>query len=73
VLGGAVAPIISVALLEATGSPMSVTLYVVAALAITIAAVFVSHETSEVELERAAKEEEREIVERPDAFEPAAR
>jgi metabolite-proton symporter len=73
VLGGALAPIISVALLDATGSPMSVTLYVVAALAITIVAVFLSHETSEVELERAAKEEEREIVERPEAFESAPR
>jgi metabolite-proton symporter len=73
VLGGALAPIISVALLEATGSTLPVALYVVGALAITIGAVLASRETSEVELERTAKPEEREIVERPEAFEPALR
>jgi metabolite-proton symporter len=73
VLGGALAPIISVALLEATGSTLPIVFYVVGALAITIGAVLVSRETAEVELERTAKPEEREIVERPEALEPALR
>jgi metabolite-proton symporter len=73
VLGGALAPIISVALLEATGSTLPIVLYVVGALAITIGAVLVSRETAEVELERTAKPEEREIMERPEELEPAVR
>ena len=67
VLGGALAPIISVALLEATGSSLSVTLYVVFALAITIGAVAISRETSEEQLEDTEKAEEKEIVEQPEA------
>ena len=68
VLGGALAPIISVALLEATGSSLSVTLYVVFALAITIGAVAISRETSEEQLEETEKAEEKEIVEQPEAL-----
>jgi MFS family permease len=60
-------------LLEATGSTLPIVLYVVAALAITIGAVLVSRETAEDELERTAKPEEREIVERPEAIEPSLR
>ena len=73
VLGGALAPIISVALLEATGSSLSVTLYVVFALAITIGAVAISRETSEEQLEETEKAEEEKIVEQPEALGGASR
>ena len=73
VIGGALAQIISVALLEATGSTLPIVLYVVGALAITIGAVLVSRETADDELERTAKPEEREIVEQPEALKPALR
>jgi len=50
VLGGALAPIVAVALLSEFESPLSVSLYVVIALAITIAAVLFSHETAAADL-----------------------
>jgi metabolite-proton symporter len=67
IFGGALAPIIAVALLARFGSTLPISIYLVVALAITIAAVLVATETSKVELE-AAKPEEREIVEHPEAF-----
>jgi len=62
VFGGALAPIIAVALLERFGSPFPITLYVVIALAITMAAVLFSHETAAVDLD----------AQRPDEAAPGA-
>lgn len=63
VLGGALAPIISIALLDRFSTWMAVALYVGAMLLITIAAVFAAQETSTMDL-HAEKPEERAIIER---------
>ncbi len=70
IFGGALAPIIAVALLARFGSTLPVSVYVTVALAITIGAVLVATETSMVDLEQ-AKPEERAIVEHPESFRPA--
>ena len=51
ILGGALAPIISVALLDRFGTSVAVSLYVVAMLALTGACVFLAPETSQIDLE----------------------
>jgi metabolite-proton symporter len=68
VAGGALAPIIATALLAATDSSLTVSLYVAAALVVTLVSLAVAEESAGRDLEAAAKEEEREIVERPEAF-----
>jgi metabolite-proton symporter len=50
VLGGALAPIIAVALLDRFGSPWAIALYVFASLLITITAVLMARETATLEL-----------------------
>jgi metabolite-proton symporter len=50
IFGGALAPIISVALLSATGSTWAVAVYVIAMLAITVIALVVSDETAHADL-----------------------
>jgi MFS family permease len=59
VLGGALAPIISVWLLDRTGSAWPVTIYVVAMLVITIVSVLVAPETAGTDLAETTPEEER--------------
>jgi len=71
ILGGALAPIIAVALLSATGSTLAVCAYVVATLAITIVAVLLARETADVDI-AAESEEERRIAERSEELHPAA-
>jgi MFS family permease len=73
VAGGALAPIISTALLAAYDSSLAVSLYVAAALAVTLGALVAARETSGRDLEEAAKPEEREVVEDPDALASARR
>ena len=67
IFGGALAPLIAVALLARFGSAIPVSIYVAVALALTIVAVLVATETSKVDLDQ-AKAEERAIVEHPEAF-----
>ena len=62
VLGGALAPIISIALLDRFDTWVAVALYVAAMLLITIVAVFFAPETSKIDL-HAEKPEERAIIE----------
>ncbi|MDF5758132.1 MFS transporter [Spongiactinospora sp. TRM90649] len=50
VLGGALAPIISLALLEATGTTVAISLYVLAMLALTVAGLVVAPETRDLDL-----------------------
>ncbi|MCK2243040.1 MULTISPECIES: MFS transporter [unclassified Crossiella] len=50
VLGGALAPLISLALLESTGSWVAIGIYVAAALLLTIGALIVAPETSRVDI-----------------------
>ncbi|MEU4424303.1 MFS transporter [Actinoplanes sp. NPDC024001] len=50
ILGGALAPIISIKLVQATGSAFAVSAYVLAALLITLAALWFAPETSRVDL-----------------------
>jgi metabolite-proton symporter len=64
VFGGALAPIISLTLLDRFGTPHAVSLYVVAALAITVVALAVAPETSKIDL-NAEKADERRIVDAP--------
>src|SRR6266540_4148855 len=64
VLGGALAPIISIALLDRFDTWVAVALYVAAMLLITIVAVFAAQETSKIDL-HAEKQEERAIIETP--------
>ena len=54
IIGGALAPIISVALLDRYGSSTAVSLYVVLALIVTILAVLAAPETSRIDLHDAA-------------------
>ena len=70
IFGGALAPIISVALLARFGSTTPISIYLAVALALTIVAVSVARETSRLDLEE-AKAEERRIVEHPEAFRTA--
>ena len=58
VLGGSVAPLISVALLAAFDSWVPIAIYVVAALLFTFAALWAAPETSHVALEEAERVEE---------------
>jgi metabolite-proton symporter len=69
VLGGALAPIISIALLDRFDSPLPVALYVVAGLLITIVSVWLAPETANIDLhdERA---DERRIVQDPGRLRP---
>jgi MFS family permease len=62
VVGGALAPIISIALLDRFDTWVAVALYVVAMLLITIVAVLAAQETSQIDL-HAEKAEERAIIE----------
>jgi len=64
VIGGALAPIISIALLKRFGSSVAVSLYVLAGLAITIASVLLAPETAHADL-HAERQEERAILEDP--------
>jgi metabolite-proton symporter len=68
VAGGALAPIIATALLAAFDSSLAVSLYVAAALLVTLVALALAEESAGRDIEAAAKEDEREIVERPEAF-----
>jgi metabolite-proton symporter len=62
IAGGALAPIIATALLAAWGTSLAVSLYVVAALTVTVVALLVAPETAGEDLEEAAAEEERAIA-----------
>jgi metabolite-proton symporter len=62
VLGGALAPIISIALLDRFDSSVAVSLYVLFGLAITIVSVLLASETAHADLQ-AEKQEERAILE----------
>jgi metabolite-proton symporter len=62
VLGGGLAPIISLKLLDAYGTPTAVAVYVAAALAITVVALLFAPETRDADL-TAEREEERRILE----------
>ena len=64
VLGGALAPIISIALLKRFGHPLPVSLYVLAGLVITLVSVLLAPETAHADL-KAEKQEERAILEDP--------
>jgi metabolite-proton symporter len=57
VIGGALAPIISVALLDRFGSPVPIAIYVVAALVITVVAVLLAKETAAADLRAEDPEE----------------
>jgi metabolite-proton symporter len=69
ILGGALAPIIATALLAATDSSLAISVYVLAALVVTLVALAAAPETARRDLDAAAKEEEREVVETPERFE----
>jgi metabolite-proton symporter len=64
VLGGALAPIISIALLDRFGSPLPVSLYVLAGLVITMVSVWLAPETARIDLHE-EKPEERRVVQDP--------
>ena len=64
VLGGALAPIISIALLDRFGSPLPVSLYVLGGLAITTVSVWLAPETARIDLHE-ERADERRIVEDP--------
>ncbi|GLW07816.1 MFS transporter [Microtetraspora sp. NBRC 13810] len=55
VLGGALAPIIAVALLEATGSTTSISLYVLGCLALTVVGLAIAPETRDLDLSTGEK------------------
>jgi MFS family permease len=57
IIGGALAPIISVALLDRFGSSTAVSIYVLATLVITILAVLAAPETSRIDLQDATMPE----------------
>ena len=63
VLGGALAPIISIALLGRFSTWVAVSVYIAAMLVITIGAVVAAQETSRIDL-HAEKPQERAILER---------
>ena len=65
VLGGALAPIIAVALLNKYGSGLAVALYVLASLIVTIVAVALARETAAVDLRADRPEEETGSEQRP--------
>ena len=65
VLGGALAPIIAVALLNKYDSALPVALYVFASLLVTIVAVALARETAAVDLRADRPEEEPEAEQRP--------
>jgi MFS family permease len=69
IFGGALAPIVATALLAASGSSLAVSLYVAGALLVTLVALAVADESAGRALDETTKEEEREIVEHPEAFE----
>jgi MFS family permease len=64
VLGGALAPIISIALYKRFHTSAAVSVYVLAMLVVTIVAVLIAPETSKVDLHE-EKAEERQIIEGP--------
>jgi metabolite-proton symporter len=64
VLGGALAPIISIALLDRFDSPLPVSLYVLAGLVITAVSVWLAPETARIDL-HAERAEERRMVQDP--------
>jgi MFS family permease len=68
VAGGALAPIVATALLAAFDSSLAVSLYVAGALLVTLVALALAEESAGTDIDQAAKEEERDIVERPEAF-----
>ncbi len=63
ILGGAIAPIISVALLDRFDTSIVVSLYVVAMLAVSAICVFIAPETSRIDLHADSAGEERETAE----------
>ena len=65
VLGGALAPIISVALLDRFDSGLAVSLYVLAALVVTIVAVLLARETAATDLRADSPEEAGERSQSP--------
>jgi metabolite-proton symporter len=62
IIGGALAPIISTALLDRFNSSLPVSLYVAATLAITIIAVLVAPETARIDLHAEEEADERQIT-----------
>jgi MFS family permease len=50
VLGGGIAPLVSIWLVKQTGTPFAVSFYVLAMVALTLVALFVAPETSRVDL-----------------------
>jgi hypothetical protein len=51
VLGGGIAPLVSIALVKATGTPFAVSFYVLAMVALTLVALFVAPETARADLD----------------------
>ena len=69
VLGGALAPIISIALLDRFNSPLPVSLYVLGGLVITMISVWLAPETARIDLHQ-ERPEERRIVQDPGRLRP---
>jgi metabolite-proton symporter len=69
VLGGALAPIISIALLKRFDSPLPVSLYVLGGLLITMVSVWLAPETARIDLHE-ERAEERRIVQDPGRLRP---
>jgi MFS family permease len=69
VVGGALAPIISIALLDRFNSPLPVSLYVLGGLVITMISVWLAPETARIDLHQ-ERPEERRIVEDPGRLRP---
>ena len=69
VLGGAVAPIFSVWLLDRFDSRVPIAIYVLAMLLITLVSVFVARETATVDLAETSAEERRVIQSAREALE----
>jgi MFS family permease len=64
VLGGALAPIISIALLDRFDSPLPISVYVLAGLLVTIVSVWLAPETARIDLHQ-ERPDERRIVQDP--------
>jgi metabolite-proton symporter len=69
VLGGALAPIISIALLKRFDSPLPISLYVLGGLLITMVSVWLAPETARIDLHE-ERAEERRIVQDPGRLRP---
>ena len=63
-LGGALAPIISIALLDRFDSPLPVSLYVLAGLAVTAVSVWLAPETARIDLHEEPAGERRIVQDR---------